>query len=304
MKNANIGMIVLVLVQALWPCLSHAQAAQNKKIEEEALKQESIYQSRGGDVPEGYVIGRALPAYVNALPSEFGLDLANLGASGRWLDIGAGEGQAILDYYSPTSVIEKTGGENSKVQSVAISIEDRRTSRWHQTAARLDANQIRYLHGKSLREYTTQELGKFQIITDLLGGFSYTKDLSKFIEKTLSLLQVNGSFYSILQDVHSENGSNQPFYTGAPFLTEILNPDGSKMQICTWLKNISCVQVRCEFKEGWKPPVEIYRVQKVCDNVTVPPLKPVHFMAGTPPERRFQLSNSASAAPVHNVTTP
>jgi SAM-dependent methyltransferase len=302
MKNANIGMIVLVLAQVLWPCFSHAQTAQNKKIEEETLKQESIYQSRGAEVPEGYVIGRALPAYVNALPSEFGQDLANLGASGRWLDIGAGEGQAILDYYNPTSAIEKNREESSKVQSVAISIEDRRTSRWHQTAARLDTNQIRYLFGKSLGDYTVEELGKFQIITDLLGGFSYTRNLSRFIEKTLGFLQVNGSFYSILQDVHSESRVNQPFYTGAPFLTEILNPDGSKMQICTWLKNISCVQVRCEFKPGWKPPVEIYRVQKVCDNVTVPPLTPVHFTAGTPPERRFQLSNSAS--PTSNSTTP
>jgi SAM-dependent methyltransferase len=303
MKNANIGMIVLVLLQALWPSSAHAQSTQNSKIEEEALKQESIYQSKGDKVPEGYVIGRALPAYVNALPSEFGQDLANLGTSGRWLDIGAGEGQAILDYYNPVSPLEKTRDEN-KAQSVAISIEDRRTTRWHQTAARLETNQIRYLYGKSLRDYKVEELGKFQIITDLLGGFSYTKDLYKFIEKTLSLLQVNGSFYSILQDVHSENGSNQPFYTGAPFLTEILNPDGSKMQICTWLKNISCVQVRCEFKSGWRPPVEIYRVQKVCDSVTVPPLTPVHFTAGTPPERRFQFSNSSSVPPVRNSATP
>ena len=301
MKNAKIGMIVLVL-HVMWPCLLHAQNVQQKKIEEEAQKQDGIYHSKGTDVPAGYVIGRTLPAYVNALPSEFEQDLTNLGVSGRWLDIGAGEGQAILDYYDPSAPEKKQDAK--KVQSVAISIEDRRTPRWHQTAARLETNQIRYFFGKSLRDYTIDELGKFQIITDLLGGFSYTKDLSRFIEKTLSLLQVNGSFYSILQDVHSENGSNQPFYTGAPFLTEILNPDGSKMQICTWLKSISCVQVRCEFKSEWKPPVEIYRVQKVCDNVTVPPLTPVHFTAGTPPERSFQSSTSASAPSTRTSTTP
>jgi len=301
MKNAKIGMIVLAL-QVLWPCLLHAQNVQQKKIEEEVLKQDGIYHSKGADVPAGYVIGRTLPAYVNALPSEFEQDLANLGASGRWLDIGAGEAQAILDYYDPSEQ-EKTQ-DAKKIQSVAISIEDRRTPRWHQTAARLETNQIRYLYGKSLRDYKMEELGKFQIITDLLGGFSYTKDLYKFIEKVLSLLQVNGSFYSILQDVHSENGANQPFYTGAPFLTEIWNPDGSKMQICTWLKSISCVQVRCEFKSEWKPPVEIYRVQKICENVTVPPLTPVHFTAGTPPERRFQSSTSASAPSTRTSTTP
>jgi hypothetical protein len=34
----------------------------------------------------------------------------------------------------------------------------------------------------------------------------------------------------------------------------------------------------------------VYRIRKVCGNVTVPALTPIHFQAGTPPERRFQFS--------------
>lgn len=302
MVNARIGMIVLAFSQMLWTCIAHAQNTPVGKIREEASKQANIYHSK--EIPEGYVIGRTLSAYVDALPSKFGQELTSMGASDRWLDIGAGEGQAILDYYSPAPETAQTRGEN-KSQSVAISIEDRRTTRWHQTAARLEANKIRYLYGKPLRDYTIEDLGKFQIITDLLGGFSYTDDISRFMEKVLSLLQVNGSFYSILQDVHSEHGTNQqPHYPGAPFLTEIVNPDDSKIKVCTWLKHISCVQVSCDFKPGWNPPVEIYRVQKTCDNVMVPPLALVHFSAGTPPERRFRPANTPTASPLRSSAAP
>ena len=39
--------------------------------------------------------------------------------------------------------------------------------------------------GKRLREYSPEEIGQFQVITDVMGGFSYTQDLSLFMEKTL-----------------------------------------------------------------------------------------------------------------------
>jgi hypothetical protein len=257
----------------------------------EATKQEGIYRSKGEAVPKGYVIGRDLDAYISALPPDFGRSLATLGANDRWLDIGAGEGNAILDYMHGKNVSTPTLS-SAKAHAVAISIEDRRTFDWHKTAAQLGINQIRYLYSKPLRAYSQQELGRFQIITDFLGGFSYTENLSGFMEKSLSLLQVNGSFYSVLQDVHSEAGSNKPHYAGSPFLTELINDDGSKTKVCTWLKSISCVKVTCELKPSWTPPVETYYVQKVCDNVTVPALTRVHFAAGTPPERRFRLTPS------------
>jgi hypothetical protein len=114
------------------------------------------------------------------------------------------------------------------------------------------------------------------------------------MEKTLSFLQLNGSFYTLMQDVSSEEGSNQPHYKGSPYLTEIVGSDGSKTKVCSWLKSISCVQVTCELRPRWTPPIEVYQVKKVCENTVVPRLSPVHFAAGTPPERRFLLSTPAT----------
>ena len=134
------------------------------------------------------------------------------------------------------------------------------------------------------------ELGRFRIITDVIGGFSYSADLSLFMQKALDFLDLNGSFYTVLQDVHSESVGNAPYYKDAPYLTEIRNADGSEVKVCSWLKSISCVEVSCEFKTGWKPPIETFHIRKICDEVKVPALIPVHFQAGTPPERRFLLA--------------
>jgi len=89
-----------------------------------------------------------------------------------------------------------------------------------------------------------------------------------------------------------ESGKNRPFYPGSPFLTELVNNHGSEMKVCSWLKSISCVEVTCEPNPESSPPVEMYRIRKVCNGVSVPQLVPVHFAAGTPPERRFQLKNA------------
>ncbi len=258
----------------------------------EVSKQSAIYQSRGEDVPKGYVVGRSLSSYLYVLPDGFTRRLANLGPNDRWLDIGAGEGRAILDYCTAKydgTLLKGAGPSGLKAKAIAMSIEDRRTGEWHQAAASLEASQIQYLFGKRLRDYSAEELGRFHVITDVMGGFSYAQDLSLFMQKTLGFLEAGGAFYTVLQDVRTEAGMNQPYYPEASFLTEIVKPDGSEVRMCSWLKSISCVEVTCEAKPDWSPPLEVYRIRKVCDEVAVPALAPVHFEAGTPPERRFRL---------------
>ena len=292
--------IVLLLLQALLVKTCYAQqTAPPRDFRDEVSKQAEIYNSAGRKVPEGYVIGRSLLSYTVILPPEFRHSLAGLSAQDRWLDIGAGEGHAVLDYRtSKYDVMLPGAGEGrAKAQAIAMSIEDRRTSRWHEAAASLGDKELKYMFGRRLREYSNEELGgQFQLITDVLGGFSYTRLVSVFMEKTLGLLAVNGSFYTVLQDVQSEHGKNRPFYPPSPFLTELVRRDGSEMKVCAWLKRIRCVEVSCEFKPDSSPPLESYHVRKTCAGVVVPELVPVHFEAGTPPERRFQTKGTIREA--------
>jgi hypothetical protein len=287
---ALIGLLILRTVAATAADQTDPAPA---PLKDEFSKQENIYRSQGDAVPEGYTVDRTLALYSDALHPEFSRSLAAMGPQERWLDIGAGSGRAVLDYLAPDYEPPRPYGTpavGGKAQVVAISIEDRRTPLWQSTAARLPDRQLKYLTGKRLRDYTLAELGRFRIITDVIGGFSYSADLSLFMQKALDFLDLNGSFYTVLQDVHSESGGNAPYYKDAPYLTEIRNADGSEVKVCSWLKSISCVEVSCEFKTGWKPPIETFHIRKVCDEVKVPALIPVHFQAGTPPERRFLLA--------------
>src|SRR5882672_4900830 len=319
LKSNAIRLVVLLVLQTLWMTPVHAQRTPapnkpsaspkpyvNPKLNEELSKQEAIYQGKGDQLNEGYVIDRSLLSYVFTLAPEFDRSLSNLGPEDRWLDIGAGMGLAILDYYTPrydSMHLEGLERRGKKARSVAISIEDRRTSLWHETAAGLEQNQIQYLFSKRLRDYSLKDLGQFQVITDVIGGFSYATDISLYMEKTLSFLELNGNFYTLLQDVHSEAGTNQPYYKGAPFLTDIADADGSKLKVCSWLKSISCVGVTCNLKMDWKPPIEIYRVHKVCNEVTVPPLVNIHYQAGTPPERGYRVVPPAPPTVVDRKST-
>ena len=287
---------VLLFLPAVCAAPLEAATPESPVFQEEVSKQTDIYRSRGQDVPEGYVIGRSLLSYSFALGEDFKSALAKLRPNERWLDIGAGEGRAILDYQSAKYdvMLPEAERHGRKAQAVGISIEDRRTPQWYETAASLEPNQIQYFFGKRLREYPLEELGRFELMTDVIGAFSYTRYPSVFMGKALDLLKVNGTLYTLLQDVHFDDGTNRPFYPNASFLTEIVTTDRSELKVCSWLKSITCVEVTCEPKPDWTPPIEVYRIRKVCDDVKVPPLIPTHFEAGTPPERKFQLAGPSS----------
>lgn len=287
--NTGIGLFALLI--GLAAACTHAADAGNPALAEELAKQEAIYKSR--EAQAGYTIDRSLLSYVKALPDAFDRALGLLQPQDRWLDIGAGQGQAILDYYTPKFDMLHFEGRDkrgSKAQSIGMSIEDRRTSEWTEKAATLPPDKIRYLAGRRLREYTREELGQFKLITDVIGGFSYTTDLSRFVELVLGLLEADGSFFTVLADVNREAGESKPHYEGARFLTVLNRADGTDLKVCSWLKSISCVKVTCEAKENWVPPIEAFHVQKVCNEVVVPALTPVRFEAGTPPERSFKLA--------------
>jgi len=281
--------VLIIIVQTLGLQAGWSQEPAQPRLDEEFKKQEKIYRSRGADRPGGYVINRGLSDYAELLPSGFCDALGRLGSSDRWLDIGAGAAQAILDYYAPAddaAPAQKCRRSAEKARAVAMSIEDRRTDKWREQAARLGDDRMRYVSGKRLRQYSPEELGKFQIITDVFGGFSYTEDLSGFVERVLRLLETGGVFYTLVPGVHLEHAKDK---LGILYLTELEDAAGRPEKVCSWLKQTACAQVTCESKSDWKRPTELINIRKVCSDVSVPRLKLWEFEAGFPPARRFQL---------------
>lgn len=260
-------------------------------VQKQINEQSSIYQSRGEQVPADYVTDRSLLSYASTLLPGFDHSLAELGPADRWLDIGAGQGRAILEYYGERyDAMHPEGREQrgSKASAVALSIEDRRTAEWQRVASGLEPGKIEYRFGKRLREYSADELGRFRLATDVYGGFSYTSNLASFMESVLGALEVNGSFYTILIDVNPERWPQRPAGPRAPYQTEIIDSSGSEIKVCTWLRSIRCVEVTCEADPRSSTAVERYRVKKICEPASVPALTTTHFVAGTPPARQFQ----------------
>jgi len=290
--------LIVIILQGFGPGAGWPQEPAQPRIDQEFTKQEKIYRSRGPDVPSGYVTNRGLSDYAQLLPSGFCNALGNLGSSDRWLDIGAGDGQAILDYYGPVenaATVEKCARLAGRARAVAMSIEDRRTEKWQEQVTSRGDDRMRYLFGKRLRHYSREELGKFQIITDVYGGFSYTEDLSQFLEKVLSLLETDGVFYTMVQGVHLEDDKNKPTTS---YLTELVDAAGRDVKVCSWLKQTTCVKVSCESKSEWDAPTELINVRKVCSDVTVPRMKLLQYEAGNPPGRRFQLETYSGGVEV------
>ena len=280
--------VVIIVVQALGLRAGWSQDPAQLRLDEEKAKQDEIFRRRGADVPRGYITTRGLPDYAEHLPTGFCDALGRLGSSDRWLDIGAGAGEAILDYYTPADAAapaQKCGRSGARARAVALSIENRQTEKWREQAASVGHDRMRYLSGKRLRQYSPEELGKFQLITDVFGGFTYTEDLSQFVDRVLSLLEVGGGFYTLVPGVHLESGDK----LGVFYLTELENAAGRPEKVCSWLKKTTCAQVTCESKSEWKRPTELIKIQKVCSDVSVPRMKLLEYKAGYPPDRRFQL---------------
>ena len=276
--------VMIVMAAQLLGAVSIQEPVQ-PRIDEQFQKQEKIYRRRGAG---SYTANRGLSRYAEVLHTDFCDALGRLGGSDRWLDIGAGEGRAVLDYYAAQEdkASEKCGGSGPKASAVAISIEDRRTNDWKERAASLGDHRMRYLAGKHLREYSPEELGKFQIITDVYGGFTYTENLSRFVEKVLSLLEIGGAFYTVLPAVHLEDGSDK---LGTWYKTELVDAASRPVKVCSWLKQTTCTKVSCETMAGADEPTQLIKIAKVCSGAAVPRTNLVEYSAGSPPNRRFQL---------------
>ena len=73
-------LLIAFVMQALGPGAGWAAQSAPPEIKEEIAKQEKIYNSRGDDVPSGYITGRALSDYADLLPADFCDALGKLGS--------------------------------------------------------------------------------------------------------------------------------------------------------------------------------------------------------------------------------
>jgi len=129
-----------------------------------------------------------LNMYESAFGSGFVTDIMGLAEDERWMDGGAGVGQAIQDYYDRGGKGRTTAVGFAKPESEVVeNLESR--------------GNFEYLSGKFFSEFDDSselktDVTKISVITDYNGILSYTRTLSQDLQKYLNNLKVGGKIYT------------------------------------------------------------------------------------------------------------
>lgn len=257
-----------------------------------------------------YNASRALNHYESILDyykeNGFLKELFHLKNGSRWLDVGAGDGSAAFDY-----IFSKKG----RADVMAISVE-RKNNKFVLEESQRPNGRLKYLTGKFIEEYSVDELGRFDFVTDVYGALSYAPQIDVIMQKIGDLMQVGAIFFGNLKEeteffrtedipdpdkiramrvraipygLDSSNSSNSAISEDIKnhFATlTIFDRQGKKIDYLSWFDSITCLK-RDDSRSG--DGEIVIKLIKTCDKVVVPKLKTVEFIDFTPPLRAYQL---------------
>jgi hypothetical protein len=133
---------------------------------------------------DSYIQNRGLSDYRQILGSDFSKFLGSLTKNDLWLDSGAGNAIAMIDYLS-------IGGP---ARSLAI---DAREPQNSVTLAALKKfpQQFTYQSGRYVQDYGPNELPSCKLITDVFGAVTYSSEVDVVFNRLLNALVEGGKLY-------------------------------------------------------------------------------------------------------------
>jgi hypothetical protein len=199
------------------------------------------------------VTNRDLFDYRNDLHPDFSKTLDRLGSENHWIDMGAGKVKAQIEFMKS---LPKSSGR-PYVTAVSYKI-----NRWFgvpKFSGKLET------HEGAFETQPTHEWKKADLITDVMGVFSYTMDLTTTLQKTFDLLKVNGEFY----------------ISTSSYGTQFKLPGGKIMMLEEYLATIPGLKV-----EGKWGRIKIVKER---EGIVVPPMRLVRIKDEAPPLRLFEI---------------
>lgn len=206
--------------------------------------------------------------YLRELGSSLVDRLRGLGSEHRWLDVGAGEALAMLQYLLNSSFPHK-----AELTAIAVSIPlDVRTQRIQAIAP-----SFRYLVGR-IEDARAEELGEFDLITDVYGALAYSHDVSATLRAEISRLRVGGTLMasglSFTRFLHRRSSPNWRSYD---HLTHWLADTSTGLTVSGDLERVIVTRNAREF--------------------TISNVPLVAFRAEVPPRRAFLAPRTRSSPP-------
>lgn len=242
-----------------------------------------LYQNRPihyGDKPKtlmrldksDFISDRRLIMYTKLLP---GLKerITQATEDHHWIDLGAGNGRAIFDYYSLS---------NGQARVTAISYSESAFKGSNKT--KLTDEQIskfRFLNRKLFEEIPLDHLEPADTISDLFGVITYAPDLKLVLSKALGLLKPNGLLF-----IYNGMNSSKP-------VTSLQAMDGSKGNIGDYLSRSRNLEVTViKYSRGLYFQEEAYLIRKIGEfnPSDLPDLELVKYDdGGRPPSRIYNI---------------
>lgn len=214
---------------------------------------------------------RTLPQYLFSLPQLYAILKASEIRLIHWVDLGAGLGVAGYDALNNPGLPPLNLDPNAHltVTLVGAVIGERQYGRSFK-----EAKIPLYIEGYLDR--VADQIQPADVITDVVGPFHYTRDLSETLRISLSLLKVGGVYM-----------------TDTEYLSHTIVSGG----IHSWLSRIQGITIESDPK-GWgrvmitgeNTPIVLKRTS---EDLVVPPLKLVSFEESGPPYRRFTLESDS-----------
>ncbi len=186
---------------------------------------------------------RDLVSYLSDFPSEFADDLFKLGPQAKLLDAGGG-----AFYFAEEVVALRKLPSSSKELSPKLTprlstfLDTPLTHRPQVTAISLNLERknipsyegrLKLLWGRFFAEIPEEELGKFDLITDLKGIFAYSPDADEVLRRYVSLLNDSGVIYLYL-------GEDEK---GFSFTSSVKTKAGKKVSLAEWVEGLGGLKV-------------------------------------------------------------
>ena len=229
-----------------------------------------------------FKVNRSLTDYLEDLDPQFAKRLEEATDKSHWLDLGAGEAYAIDAYFGNSefrSIHPEAIAHPSEQKAIKQLIEKFQmkpyakkakataiTYQLNRTDVKKLPKKMQILSKRFFEDIPNEEIGAFDIATDVVGIASYTTDPSKYFSKVVQLMKNDGTYFSLL----SERG-------------EVRTASGNKNFI-EWIQSIKGLSVKVVDEYG----LSKITIRRKNASVEIPVLQFISTDSGIPPTRVFQ----------------
>ncbi|MFZ4715864.1 MAG: hypothetical protein ACOYL6_19230 [Bacteriovoracaceae bacterium] len=224
-----------------------------------------------------FTVDRGLDRYKKTFGDFFSSTLSNLKSTQTWVDFGAGEAKALLQYQSAAK------GLGAKTIAVGVTRPDKSDEIVALEESISQSDNFSYLAGRFVEKIDDSEFGIIDIGTDYYGAASYTHQPTELFNKYLRLLKKDeGQLFVLFSISGYEDPISHQFIRTE---TKVINIEGKEVPFHDWLSMQKGIEV---IISTIKEHQVMLKIRRTGDNVNLPHLVLETIQEGTPPFRVFR----------------